>query len=66
MMWSAHVEQLDISVNFTVSFVSYTDNTCGTMEKGEAILKREQFSGKVLIGRSNNLHSKRYFHGQLQ
>jgi hypothetical protein len=49
MMWSAHVEQFDISVNFTVSFISYTDNTCGTMEKGEAILKRKQFAGKVLI-----------------
>jgi hypothetical protein len=48
-MLSAHVEQLAISVNFTVSFISYTYNTCGNMEKGEAILKREQFAGKVII-----------------
>jgi len=30
-------------------FCLYLDNSCGTLDKNEVILKREQFAGKVLI-----------------
>jgi len=37
---------------------SVTDNTCGTMDKGEALLLREKFAGKVAIQTEEQLQAQ--------
>ena len=43
--------------DFDKDFV-VTDNTCGTMDKGEALLLREKFAGKVVIQTEEQLQAQ--------
>ena len=47
------IHNWDFDKDFTV-----TDNTCGTMDKGEALLLREKFAGKVAIQTEEQLQAQ--------